>query len=213
VASLYGASSIERAGARREWRRWPVAVAVCLAASVVLLPTTIGIAGHMAGWTHDHSSAGIPYKPHGYNDLVRVFGQPCGGRGNDARTYFPHVFGRWQSGYVYHHPHIARNVSHNIRGHVSASHRDGAWDWGQYGYACRQKTGGSGASTHSFGAAIDTNTARNPYGQCSWNGTGANGVNYGMYLPDVWRTVAGGHNFRWGRDWCDPHHFQYVTGY
>ena len=29
------------------------------------------------GWTHDHSAAGIPTRPHGYNRLVAVFGQPC----------------------------------------------------------------------------------------------------------------------------------------
>jgi hypothetical protein len=193
--------------------RWRARGAVAAVVSVLVLAPIAAIAGHMGGWTHDHSSAGVPYRPNGYNDIVRVFGQPCGPNANAHRTWFPHVWGRWQADYVNHHPYIARNVAHNIRGHVSAAHNDGAWDYGQWGFACRERTGGSGASTHAFGAAIDTNTARNPYGQCSWNGVGANGVAYGTYLPNVWRDAEAGHHFRWGRDWCDPHHFQYATGW
>jgi hypothetical protein len=193
--------------------RWRARGAAAAVALVLLLVPAVAIAGHMYGWAHDHSSSGVPYRPHGYNDIVRVFGQPCGPNMNAARTWFPHVWGRWQADYVNHHPYIARNVAHNIRGHVSAAHNDGAWDYGQWGAACRERTGGSGASTHAFGAAIDTNTARNPYGQCSWNGVGANGVAYGTYLPNIWRDADAGHRFRWGRDWCDPHHFQYATGW
>lgn len=208
-----GPSLPERGGGPGRRVRWRARGAVAAVASVLLLAPVAAIAGHMGGWTHDHSSAGVPYRPHGYNDIVRVFGQPCGPNANGSRTWFPHINARWQAGYVNHHPRIARNVAHNIRGHVSAAHNDGAWDYGQYGFACRARTGGSGWSTHAFGAAIDTNTARNPNGQCSWNGVGANGVAYGTYLPNIWRDSAGGHNFRWGRDWCDPHHFQYATGW
>lgn len=208
-----GPSLPERGG--DPWRRvrWRARGAVAAVVSVLLLAPVAAIAGHMYGWTHDHSSAGVPYRPHGYNDIVRVFGQPCGPNRNAARTWFPHINARWNAGWVYHHPYIARNVAHNIRGHVSAAHNDGAWDYGQYGAVCKTRTGGSGPSLHSFGAAIDTNTARNPYGQCSWNGVGANGVSYGTYLPNVWRDTYAGHNFRWGKDWCDPHHFQYATGW
>lgn len=208
-----GPSLPERGGGPGPRVRWRARGAVAAVVSVLLLAPVAAIAGHMGGWTHDHSSAGVPYRPHGYNDIVRVFGQPCGSNANGSRTWFPHINARWQAGYVNHHPRIARNVAHNIRGHVSAAHNDGAWDYGQYGFACRARTGGSGWSTHAFGAAIDTNTARNPNGQCSWNGVGANGVAYGTYLPNIWRESAGGHNFRWGRDWCDPHHFQYATGW
>lgn len=203
----------ERGGGPERRSRWRARGPVAAVVSVLLLAPVAAIAGHMGGWTHDHSSAGVPYRPNGYNDIVRVFGQPCGPNMNGARTWFPHVWGRWQADYVNHHPYIARNVAHNIRSHVSAAHNDGAWDYGQWGAACRERTGGSGASTHAFGAAIDTNTAKNPYGQCGWNGVGANGVAYGTYLPNVWRDAEAGHHFRWGRDWCDPHHFQYATGW
>lgn len=214
MALLKEPSHPERGDPARR-RRWWARGAIAGVVSVLVLTTPVALAIHQRRdrWFHDHSSAGVPYRPHGYNDLVRVFGQPCSGRGNDARTWFPHVFGRWQAGYVNHHPYIARNVAHNIRGHVEYDHKNGAWDWGQYGYVCKQRTGGSGPSTHSFGAAIDTNTVKNPYGQCSWNGVGADGVAYGTYLPNIWRDTDVGHRFRWGRDWCDPHHFQYVTGW
>jgi hypothetical protein len=186
---------------------------VAAVASVVLLAPVAAIAGHMAGWTHDHSSSGVPYRPNGYNDIVRIYGQPCTEYARSYRTWFPHVTGRNQGAYLGYHPHIGRNVAHNIRGHVSQGHNDGAWDYGQWAFACRAQTGGSGYSTHAFGAAFDTNTEKNPYGQCSWNGVGSNGVAYGTYLPNVWRETENGHRFRWGRDWCDPHHFQYATGY
>jgi len=213
VVSSKEPSHPERGGGPERRSRWRARGAVAAVVSVLLLAPVAAIAGHMGGWTHDHSSAGVPYRPNGYNDIVRVFGQPCGPNMNGARTWFPHVWGRWQADYVNHHPYIARNVAHNIRSHVSAAHNDGAWDYGQWGAACRERTGGSGASTHAFGAAIDTNTAKNPYGQCGWNGVGANGVAYGTYLPNVWRDAEAGHHFRWGRDWCDPHHFQYATGW
>lgn len=195
--------------------RWRARGAVAAVASFVLLTTSLASATHQRRdrWVHDHSSAGVPYRPHGYNDIVRVFGQPCGSKMNDARTWFPHINAPWDAGYVNHHPYIARNVTVNIRGHVEYGHMNGAWYYGQYGAVCKTRTGGSGPSLHSWGAAIDTNTARNPYGQCSWNGVGVDGVAYGNYLPNVFRETDQGHNFRWGRDWCDPHHFQYATGW
>lgn len=213
LSSLQGPSHSAPGGGPRQRMRWPARGVVAAVVSLLLLAPATAIARHIRNWRHDHTSSGVPYRPHGYNDLVRVFGQPCSSRANDARTWFPHAVGRWQPGYVNHHPYIARNVANNILGHVHSKGNDGAWDYGQYGYVCRTRTGGSGPSTHSFGAAIDTNTARNPYGQCSWNGVGADGVARGTYLPNIWRDTESGHHFRWGRDWCDPHHFQYATGW
>ena len=73
--------------------------------------------------------------------------------------------------------------------------------------------GGTSWSTHAFGAAIDTNTLRNPMGQSYWDGRGADGTDHGRYLPDVFRGNYPGHRFRWGLSWQDPHHFQYVVNY
>jgi hypothetical protein len=84
-----------------------------------------------------------------------------------------------------------------------------------YGYSCRYIAGTTSWSTHAFGAAIDTNSARNPLGQSYWNGRGADGVDYGRYLPNIWRGGYPGHRFYWGLNWTrpDPMHFQYVTDY
>jgi hypothetical protein len=167
-------------------------------------------------WVHDHTSRGIPYRPYGYSDLVRVFGQPCSNAANDARSYWPSASARGVSGYVYYNPYIARDVSYNIRTHISVDNRDRAVDYGVYGYNCRYISGSTSWSTHAFGAAIDTNSARNPVGQTTWNGIGANGKDYGKYIPDVWKGAYPGHNFHWGIHFSttpDPMHFQYVTGY
>lgn len=175
-------------------------------------------AGHWAasGWSHDHSSSGIPIRPKGLNGLNNRFGGACSAAANDAVTWFPSAVDRNVGGYVYYHPYLAVNVGNNIRGHIGNDHREGAVDYGVYGYDCRLKTGGTQYSTHAWGAAIDTNTARNPYGQTYWNGIGADGLDHGSYIPNVWKGPNPGHRLYWGLNFSgtkDPHHFQYVTGY
>ena len=63
--------------------------------------------------------------------------------------------------------------------------------------------------------AVDTNSARNPQGQGRWNGTGADGIDHGTYIPSVWKGDYPGHHFYWGLNFShpDPMHFQYVTNY
>lgn len=185
-----------------------------LACALVLsLPGGV-LAGHLWDWRHDHSSSGVPYRPQSLWELKQRFGgEACNDSANDARTWFPHAVARWQGGYVYYHPYLARNIGYNIRTHIAAVHKDNAIDYGVYGYVCKYKSGGGGRSTHSWGAAVDTNTARNPLGQTYWNGYGADGANHGYYIPNVWRGDYPGHNFYWGLNWNDPHHFQYVTNY
>ncbi|MDP9329122.1 MAG: M15 family metallopeptidase [Actinomycetota bacterium] len=189
--------------------------ATLAAAFVVFGPISVGA---MAGptWTHDHSVKGIPYRPDGYSDLVRVFGKPCSDSANDGRSYFPHAVSRDTDGYVYFHTYIARDVGYNIRGHITTSFHMDAVDYGVYGYNCRYISGSTSWSAHAFGAAVDTNTARNPSGQDFWNGKGADGVDYDNYIPNLWKGDYPGHNFHWGLHFSttpDPMHFQYVTGY
>lgn len=189
-----------------------------LALVVVALATILAApadAGHMYDWRHDHSTRAIPRRPKGYSAFVRKFGSRCNSRANDARTWFPHAVARGRGGYVYYHAKLARNIGGNIRKHIAAVHRNGALDYGIYGYNCRRMRGSSKWSTHAWGAAVDTNTRRNPQGQSWWNGRGANGVDYGRYIPRVWKGRDPGHRFRWGRNFSppDPHHFQYVSGY
>ena len=192
-------------------RSTAVIALLAIALSFVVIRPIVALAGHMGGWTHDHSSNGIPPRPSGYNGLVNRFGQPCSDAANNARSYWPSADGRNVGGYVQYHPYIARNVGHNVRSHIEAAHRNGAVDYLVGGYVCRAIRDSTLWSTHAFGAAIDTNSARNPLGQSHWDGRGADGTDYGTYIPGVWT----GHNFYWGIHWSrpDPMHFQYVTNY
>lgn len=150
----------------------------------------------------------VSHRPHGFKALKRTFGRPCNKKANRARTYYPSAGGRGRSGYVYYHSKLAKKIG----GRVAAMRRGqklGAADYGVWGYACRMKTGGTSWSVHSWGAALDTNTLRNPWGARTWNGRGANGKRYGRYLPELWMRQG----FYWGLNFRDPMHFQYVTGY
>ena len=164
-----------------------VAAALTLAAAVA--GPTVAQAVVIDPWVHDHSDAGVPPRPSGYTELVQTFGQPCSDRANNSRSWWPSQSARM----------CARSGNHAVSG-----------------YNCRTIRGSTDWSVHAFGAAIDTNTARNPLGQSYWNGKGADGVDYGRYLPDVWRGPYPGHGFFWGINWDsrpDPMHFQYVTNY
>jgi hypothetical protein len=191
-------------------------VACAIVLAVIATAPPVARAVVIDGWTHDHSDAGVPPRPSGYSGLVNTFGQPCNNSANDSRSYWPSQSARNVAGYVYYHPYIGRDVGYNIRNHVAHDHRDGAVDYLVGGYNCRTIRGSTSWSTHAFGAAIDTNSARNPLGQDHWVGIGADGEHYGTYLPDVWRGAYPGHGFFWGLNWDsrpDPMHFQYVTNY
>jgi hypothetical protein len=214
---------------RRSWmRRAIVELAIAGGTLMLVLLGVIPLAGGTAPsntggprplsalnetpWDHDHSSAVIPRRPVGQKQLRTSFGKHCNKRTNDGRAWFPSAAGRGVGGYVYFHRRLAANVGHNVLGHIGHRDRKEAVDYGVWGYACRLKTGGTSWSVHSWGAAIDTNTLRNPWGQTWWNGKGSNGRPYRKYLPRVWMQ----HNFYWGLFFSstkDPMHFQYVTGY
>ena len=196
----------------QRWRSRMAIVGLILWAGALLtfLP------GTAFGWVDDQSDTAIPRRPSGLQDLIDTFGPRCSGLSNAARSYWPSQSARGTGGYVYVHPYIARNVDYNIRGEIDAEHRNNAVDYGVYGYACRQIAGSTDWSTHSWGAAVDTNSARNPMGQNYWDGRGSNGVDFGTYLPDIWKGPAPGHRFYWGLNFVsrpDPMHFQFVTNY
>lgn len=200
----------------------PVLDAARRGSAVLMLALLLGTvsvspsgATHLSDWRHDHSTRAISWRPGSYSGLVKKFGSPCSDAANDARTWFPHAVARGQGGYVYYHAKLARNVGGNIRLHVAKAHNNGAFDYGIYGYNCRRMRGSTKWSTHAWGAAVDTNTRRNPQGQSWWNGRGADGRDYGMYLPRIWKGKDPGHRFLWGKHFStpDPHHFQYVSGY
>lgn len=198
----------------RAW--WLVVVCVASASVSGLLAAPLARALPPAGWTHDHSAAGIPHRPHGYNALVATFGQPCSGAANAARSSWPSQSTPGVDGYINYHPYIDRDVSWNIRNHISADLKEQALYPGIGGYNCRYVEGTTSWSVHAFGAAIDINWQRNPRGSSTWNGIGADGRNYARYLPKLWKGAYPGHNFYWGLNFStipDPMHFQYVTGY
>jgi hypothetical protein len=157
--------------------------------------------------TGDASTGPLPARPYGLTGLRQVFGQHCSPEANDGRAYFPSAGGRGSYGYVYFHSRLSKLVGGKVLPEVNAKKR--ANDYGVWGYACRMKTGGTSWSVHSWGAAIDTNTLRNPFGQRHWNGRGSNGKPFGRFLPNIWM----GRGFYWGLNFNDPMHFQYVSGY
>jgi hypothetical protein len=199
----------------RSIRAHPIGGAFLLLTAVwVTFTASSAIAGHMQDWMHDHSA--IPPRPSGLAEMNRMFGQRCINRSNDGRSFWPHARGVGDGGYVYYNSYIARNVGYNIRNHINASHNDGALYPGIGGYNCRLIEGSTSWSSHSWGAAIDTNWLHNPRYQDHWNGHGADGDPHGTYIPDVWRGAFPGHRFFWGLNWDhapDPMHFQFVTNY
>jgi hypothetical protein len=138
-----------------------------------------------------------------------MFGRRCNTRANDSRTFFPHAWGRGDHGYVYYHRKLFAKVAYDVLAPLLEHKKKNAFDYGIWGYACRLKTGGTTWSVHSWGAAIDTNTLRNPFGQSYWVGKGAKGKNYGNLIPNAYMNE----NFYWGLNFNDPMHFQYVSGY
>ena len=160
-------------------------------------PTTNGGSGDVGG------------RPYGAKGLRAVFGKPCNTRSNNARSYFPSAGGRGKGGYVYYHSKLAKKIGGNVLKSIYSQDKMSSLDYGIWGYACRMKTGGSSWSVHSWGAAIDTNTLRNPWQARSWDGRGSNGRRYGRYLPNLYLNQG----FYWGIHFRDPMHFQYVSGY
>jgi hypothetical protein len=157
--------------------------------------------------TGDISSGPLPPRPYGLSGLRLVFGEQCSSEANDGRAYFPSAGGRGSHGYVYFHSRLSNLIGNKVLSRIKV--REKANDYGVWGYACRMKTGGTSWSVHSWGAAVDTNTMRNPFGQTHWNGRGSNGKPFGRFLPDIWK----GRGFYWGLNFNDPMHFQYVSGY
>jgi hypothetical protein len=83
------------------------------------------------------------------------------------------------------------------------------------GFNCRQVTGGTGLSPHSYGIAVDVNTVENPYFRGIWwpnaQYVDRNNVRPGMLFANSAMTVAFRNNgFSWGASFRDYQHFQFV---
>jgi hypothetical protein len=125
-------------GGRAAWGTGRAARMAVLAVGIVALALVSPVlAGHMTEWRHNHSNEGVPPRPDGLAELRNRFGgSACNERANNARTWFPSAVSRTQGGYVLYHPYLAINVGNNIRNHIAATHRNGALDYGIYGYRC-----------------------------------------------------------------------------
>jgi hypothetical protein len=84
------------------------------------------------------------------------------------------------------------------------------------GFNCRQVTGGTGLSPHSYGIAIDIDTVENPYyaGGRWWPNTDyvdRNNVRWGMLFSGSLVTRAfAAQGYAWGGSYRDYQHFEFV---
>jgi hypothetical protein len=154
------------------------------------------------GWRDRHEN--YPPRPNGYNEIVNVFGQPCNDRANnnsmlwrasDNGVYYTVNFHKKLGGST------SSNLDNDVKGHIINNHLSEYVRHGIYGYVCRTISNSSAWSTHAWGIAVDVSTAWEPLGQCYSR------VNY--HHDQIWEN----HRWRWGLSWCDPHHFQYASGY
>jgi hypothetical protein len=160
------------------------------------------------------ASSHWPARPHGMAQTTAKFGPgwptclSSGTAANDAKRWMPHVNANNQGGYQYYNPYIAEPTQYIDDTMDAVGTRKSHTYYGMYGYNCRAIAGTNSPSLHSFGAAFDTNTARNPVNQTHWDGKGSDGADHGTYVPDKYKDA----NFYWGLAFDDPHHFQYATG-
>jgi hypothetical protein len=187
---------------KRQFRGgWRLILPVVLMIGVFAAPV-LAYHWHNGGWRDQHNN--YPPKPHGYSEIVDVFGQPCNDRANANMFQWKAAdTGEWYS--VYFHRRLGGGVSSNldndIRGHIGNAHLDWAVDHGIWGYNCRDVRGGGSPSTHAWGIAVDVSSAE------EWNGKCNSTVNENHAY--IWQD----HRWTWGLAWCDPMHFQYAADY
>jgi hypothetical protein len=154
------------------------------------------------GWRDRHYN--YPPKPHGFSQIVDVFGQPCADRAyantmywraDDNGTYYKVLFHKKLGGAA------SSNLDNDVRGHIGNAHLDRYVRSGIWGYNCRDVRLGSSPSTHAWGIAVDVSSAQEYFGKCT--STVNNNHAY------IWKD----HRWTWGLSWCDPMHFQYATEY
>ena len=83
------------------------------------------------------------------------------------------------------------------------------------GFNCRQVTGGTGLSPHSYGIAIDINTVENPYYAGRWwpstDYVDRNNMRWGMLYSWSLVTMAfQDAGYAWGGSYLDYQHFEFV---
>jgi hypothetical protein len=174
-------------------------------------------AGHSAnaGWTHRHD--GYPTVPNGIAAIKATFGEPCLGSDKNFNRF---QWVAWDDGVAYNvnfhkklggkavpgwfvgNGGLSTNLWWDVVGHVTNEHRPvkhGIW-----GYICKYISGTQVRSTHSWGIAIDINSAFEHIGE-------AHKHNHSID-PRV-AEIFQQHGWKWGITFGDAMHFQYATGY
>lgn len=168
------------------------------------------------GWRDKH----VNYKPrpHGYAEIVHVFGQPCNSKVNDNVTkwvagdngvsytvkYHQYLggYGKYYGGV--NDPRRSSNLNNDVRGHIRNEHLSPKIKSGIYGYACRYIDGTRRWSLHAFGAAIDINSRYEHVGSAHEH---CHSIPYSV--SSTWWE----HGWHHGVSFGDCMHFQYATGY
>ena len=115
--------------------------------------------------------------------------------GNDNGVWYQVVYHRRLGGSV------STNLDNDVRGHIGNQHLDPYVKSGIWGYNCRFIEGTNKYSTHAWAIAVDVSSRYEPLGQCYST------TNY--HHDQIWRD----HRWTCGKQWCDPMHFQYASGY
>jgi hypothetical protein len=189
-------------------RRRAVAVLV-VAWAAVALTSGVASAGHWAknGWVDRHYN--YPPRPSGLTAINNVFGSACNSN-SYANSFSWTAADNGTSYRVNYHRKLggstSSNLDNDVRGHIGNGHYDTSVKSGIWGYNCRRIENSTKYSVHSWGAAVDINSAYEHYGHCH-NHTVVSGVS-GAFQN---------HNWYWGLYFggssCDAMHFQYATGY
>lgn len=192
-------------------RRFPRRILLPLGV-VLVAPALMASHWGQLGWRDKHYN--YPAVPSGYTQIVSRFGQPCSAnasaismqwRAADNNVTYSVVFHRKLGGYptemVGNKKGNSTNLDNDVYGHIQNAHLSSYTKSGIYGYACRVKRGGTDWSTHAWGIAVDISSASEPLGQCN----STTNYNFSSIFKD--------HGWTWGKDWCDPMHFQYAKDY
>lgn len=164
----------------------------------------------------DASNAGAvdTPRPHGLNGIIAQFGQPCSAQATQGSVYIP--FGNTDTSgnpvLVHVHAQLSNEFSDAVAHTYWAASTWLVFNRFNQVYNCRKKRNSSSWSTHAWGIAMDVAIIPNPAFCTTWNGIGANWVNYGWLLPFKFTDPQLG-NLYWGLNFGDCQHFQYATGY
>jgi D-alanyl-D-alanine carboxypeptidase len=176
-------------------------------------------AGHLAnaGWTHRHSH--YPAVPNGLAAINTTFGTKCT-TSPSISNFNRFTWSAWDDGFAYpvnFHKKLggeavpnwylgngggSTNLWWDVVGHVTNEHQEvksGIW-----GYICKKIDGTEVWSTHSWGIAVDINSAYEHIGS-------AHKHNHSID-PDT-ALILQQHGWTWGIVFGDAMHFQYATGY